>query len=146
MGIDDGATADANRPPPATIAGALNSASQSLVGSKPLEASDIQSAEARATGIPAGVKGGVGAAAQHAVDKGEPVTVGDVLRVSISLFVLFAAKTPIPKGGDKIVTQADASRVQSAEQRNNPDSVVSPGGVAASMQSAADHNKAAGYA
>ncbi|XP_024539083.1 late embryogenesis abundant protein 31-like [Selaginella moellendorffii] len=129
MGIDDGATADANRPPPATIAGALNSASQSLVGSKPLEASDaraIQSAEARATGIPAGVKGGVGAAAQHAVDKGEPVTVGDVLRVSISLFVLFAAK--------------------SAEQRNNPDSVVSPGGVAASMQSAADHNKAAGYA
>ncbi|KAL2629646.1 hypothetical protein R1flu_014332 [Riccia fluitans] len=119
---------------PVTIGEALENVA-SKIGEKPLTASDaraIQAAEARATGVPTGVRGGPGAAALSAVSSatGEAdVTIGDVLA---------DAKAHLSQ--DKVVTSRDAAKVHSVEARNN-DGRVEKGGVASTMQQAAAHNE-----
>ncbi|MCO5552473.1 hypothetical protein L7F22_005985 [Adiantum nelumboides] len=64
----------------------------------------IQSAEARATGIPLGFKGGLGATAQSAAqknaDRGEHITLSDVLEDATERMI------------DKVVTQEDVQKVK----------------------------------
>ncbi|KAL3698149.1 hypothetical protein R1sor_012225 [Riccia sorocarpa] len=125
--------------PLTSIVDALETAGARLAD-KPLEESDaraIQSAEARATGVPGGLKGGPAAMAQSVVDTagtgGTVVTVGDVL---------LGATMQLPS--DKPVTTEDASRVQSAEARHTPTGEIPRGGVASTMQQAAAANEGAG--
>lgn len=101
-------------------------------GDKELTTADaraVQSAESRVTGTST-VRGGAGATAQALADKGVP------MRAAMHEVV---AHMPV----DKVVTQEDASKVQAAEQRNNQGQ-VEPGGVAASVQQAANYNKSIG--
>ncbi|EFJ24402.1 hypothetical protein SELMODRAFT_15747, partial [Selaginella moellendorffii] len=119
----------------AITAQALEVAAENI-GDKPITRPDakvIQSAESRATGNATGVKRVVAAEAQSAADMNAAgsttaiPTVKDVLDNA-------AAKMPI----DKVVTHEDASRVQSVEKRNTGG--LEPGGIAATLQSAADKN------
>jgi len=45
---------------------------------------------------------------------------------------------------DKVVTQEDAAKVLHAEMRGSPKGELTPGGVAAAVQAAADINERAG--
>ncbi|XP_024535242.1 late embryogenesis abundant protein D-34 [Selaginella moellendorffii] len=125
---------------PITIGEALEVAAENI-GDKPITRPDakvIQSAESRATGNATGVKRVVAAEAQSAADMNAAgsttaiPTVKDVLDNA-------AAKMPI----DKVVTHEDASRVQSVEKRNTGG--LEPGGIAATLQSAADKNAASDF-
>ncbi|KAL2645046.1 hypothetical protein R1flu_012633 [Riccia fluitans] len=125
---------------PVTIAAALETAG-AREAHKPLTESDaraIQSAEARATGTPGGVKGGPAAMAQSVIDtpgmRGADVTLGDVLS---------DATLQLPR--DKVMTPEDASRVQSAEARHTPTGEIPKGGMAATMQEAAAHNQSTAF-
>ncbi|KAG6551741.1 hypothetical protein Mapa_006832 [Marchantia paleacea] len=132
------------RPPgPISIAEVLENVADTI-GDKPVTVSDaraIQSAEALATGISSGVKGGPGSIALSAVDQKKSnsnsnqtdVTIGDVLKSASSHLIQ-----------DKIVTSRDASKVHSAEARNN-NGQVPKGGVSSTMQQAAAYNHNAGY-
>ncbi|KAL3700628.1 hypothetical protein R1sor_018650 [Riccia sorocarpa] len=131
------ATENVDTAPPAgmTIGGALEVAGERKAD-KPLAESDaraIQSAEAKATGVPGGLKGGPAAKAQSVIDKSQNVTVGEVLTDATAALAR-----------DKIVTPEDASAVQSAEARHIPGGGIASGGVASTMLEAADVNVDAG--
>ncbi|MCO5608896.1 hypothetical protein L7F22_063114 [Adiantum nelumboides] len=118
---------------PKTIGDALEDAARKA-HDKPLEVKDaraIQSAEAHATGVATGVAGGPASYAQHLLDTQQQATLGDALQ---------DAKSYLP--ADKVVTPRDVSGVTKAEARNHPigTPALSAGGVAASMQAAAQYN------
>jgi hypothetical protein len=124
-----------------TIGEALEAAAVGA-GDKPVQPSDaraIQSAEARATGIPGGIPGGLAASAQSAAELNPRVTASEKTTISD---ILMDASIDLPV--DKVVTQEDASKVLDAELRNSPTGEPQPGGVAAAMQAAADLNERAG--
>jgi hypothetical protein len=124
-----------------TIGEALEAAAVGA-GDKPVQPSDaraIQSAEARATGIPGGIPGGLAAFAQSAAELNPRVTASEKTTISD---ILMDASIDLPV--DKVVTQEDASKVLDAELRNSPTGEPQPGGVAAAMQAAADLNERAG--
>jgi hypothetical protein len=124
-----------------TIGEALEAAAVGA-GDKPVQPSDaraIQSAEARATGIPGGIPGGLAAFAQSAAELNPRVTESEKTTISD---ILMDASIDLPV--DKVVTQEDASKVLDAELRNSPSGQPQPGGVAAAMQAAADLNERAG--
>ncbi|KAF5736874.1 Seed maturation protein [Tripterygium wilfordii] len=121
-----------------TIGEALEAAAYSA-SKKPVDQSDaaaIQAAEVRATGSNVISPGGLAASAQSAasfnanVDRDEvKVKLGEVLR---------NATTQLP--ADKAATRQDAEGVASAELRNDPNLETHPGGVAASINTAARIN------
>jgi hypothetical protein len=123
-----------------TIGDALEAAAVGA-GDRPVEKSDaraIQSAVQRATGAPA-TAGGLAAAAMSAADlnprvaSADKTTLADILMdASIELDV------------DKVATQEDAAKVLHAEMRGSPKGELTPGGVAAAVQAAADINERAG--
>ncbi|KAH7432295.1 hypothetical protein KP509_07G017000 [Ceratopteris richardii] len=129
-------------PNPVTIGEALGAAAISA-GDSDVEDSDaraIQSAETLACRGEFPGKYSVGAIAQHAAAINEKIatqshhiTVSDVL-TGVSDMLL----------DDKVVTQEDAAKVRSAELRGRPTGVVKEGGVADSMQAAADVNELLG--
>jgi len=124
-----------------TIGEALEAAAVGA-GDKPVQPSDaraIQSAEARATGIPGGIPGGLAASAQSAAELNPRVTDSEKTTISD---ILMDASIDLPV--DKVVTQEDASKVLDAELRNSQTGQPQPGGVAAAMQAAADLNERAG--
>lgn len=51
-----------------------------------------------------------------------------------------ALEATVQTAGNKPVDQSDAAAIQAAEVRASGSNVVAPGGIAASAQSAADHN------
>lgn len=120
---------------PISIAEVLENVADTI-GDKPVTVSDaraIQSAEALASGISCGVKGGPGSLALSAVDQKKSNTIGHVLKNASSHLTQ-----------DKIVTSRDASKVHSAEARNN-NGQVPKGGISSTMQQAAAYNHNAGY-
>ncbi|KAM0842608.1 hypothetical protein ACQ4PT_058268 [Festuca glaucescens] len=122
-----------------TIGEALEAAGFAA-GTRPVERSDaaaIQAAEVRATGMDGNIPGGLAAQAQSAADTnawpardGDKATLGDVLSNATAKLV-----------ADKEVEADDAARVAFAETRNKQDVTAKPGGVAASMATAARLNK-----
>lgn len=122
-----------------TIGEALEATAHTLCD-KPVEQSDaaaIQAAEVRATGSNVISPGGLASMAQSAAAYNadcqrdeEKIKMGDVLRDA-------TAKLP----ADKAATRQDAAGVASAEMRNNPDAIATPGGVAASVAAAARLNQ-----
>lgn len=122
-----------------TIGEALEATAQT-VGHKAVDQSDasaIQAAEVRATGSNVIVPGGLAALAQSAAAynadckrEEDKVKLADVLTGA-------TAKLP----ADKAATLQDAEGVASAEVRNNPDAIATPGGVAASVAAAARLNE-----
>ncbi|KAM0873927.1 hypothetical protein ACQ4PT_037733 [Festuca glaucescens] len=125
-----------------TIGEALEAAGYAA-GSRPVELSNaaaIQAAEVRATGLDANIPGGLAAEAQSAADSNtlaasdeDKTTLGDVLSDATRLLV-----------ADKEVEVHDAARVAMAETRNKEDGTARPGGVAASMATAARINSHSG--
>ncbi|KAK1652849.1 hypothetical protein QYE76_070654 [Lolium multiflorum] len=125
-----------------TIGEALEAAGYAA-GSRPVELSDaaaIQAAEVRATGLDANIPGGLAAEAQSAADSNalaasdeDKTTLGNVLSDATRLLV-----------ADKEVEVDDAARVAMAETRNKEDGTARPGGVAASMATAARINSHSG--
>uniref|UniRef100_A0ACD5WII8 Uncharacterized protein n=1 Tax=Avena sativa TaxID=4498 RepID=A0ACD5WII8_AVESA len=121
-----------------TIGEALEAAGYAA-GSRPVELSDaaaIQAAEVRATGLDANIPGGLAAEAQSAAESNAlaasdevKTTLGDVLSDATRLLV-----------ADKEVEVDDAAKVALAETRNKEDGTARPGGVAASMATAARIN------
>ncbi|KAJ1423817.1 Late embryogenesis abundant protein [Sesbania bispinosa] len=122
-----------------TIGEALEATAQT-VGNKPVDQSDasaIQAAEVRATGSNVVTPGGLAAMAQSAAAYNaecqrdqEKIKLADVLTDA-------TAKLP----ADKAATLQDAEGVASAEMRNDPDAITTPGGVAASVAAAARLNQ-----
>ncbi|XP_060209335.1 late embryogenesis abundant protein D-34-like [Lycium barbarum] len=122
-----------------TIGEALELAALSA-GDKPVDESDaaaIQAAEVRATGLGHVVPGGVGAEAQHAAAINTRTT-RDEQKTKLS-DVLTDATSKLKE--DKPVTKEDAEGVVGAEIRNKAEPATHPGGVAASMATAANMNK-----
>ncbi|KAK4355516.1 hypothetical protein RND71_024487 [Anisodus tanguticus] len=121
-----------------TVGEALEAVALKPAGDKPIDESDaaaIQAAEARATGRSEVVPGGVGAEAQRAASinariDDDKTNLGDVLRDATGKLI-----------DDKEVKKEDAEGVVGAEIRNKPDLATYPGGVAASMTTAANLNK-----
>lgn len=63
--------------------------------------------------------------------------------IFIQICMVFLAKDAARKlPGDRAVTREDAEGVIGAEIRNSPNLTTYPGGVAASMATAAKHNQA----
>ncbi|XP_024525871.1 late embryogenesis abundant protein 47 isoform X1 [Selaginella moellendorffii] len=119
-----------------TIGDALEEAAAKS-GDKPLELKDtrvIQSAEARATGAAAGVLGGPAQYATRLYENAENATLGEALQ---------DVKAHLP--ADKVATPRDATRIEQAEQRNDPMGRVDPAGVAAAVKEAADYNVEKGF-
>ncbi|XP_060181332.1 late embryogenesis abundant protein D-34-like [Lycium barbarum] len=119
-----------------TVGEALEAVAFKAAGDKPIEESDaaaIQAAEARATGRSEAVPGGIGAEAQSAASVNartdNKTTLGDVLSDATSKLI-----------EDKAVKKEDAEGVVGAEIRNKPDLATHPGGIAASMTTAANLN------
>ncbi|CAK9151092.1 unnamed protein product [Ilex paraguariensis] len=109
-------------------------------GDKPVDqgdASAIQAAEARATGLGQVTPGGVGAAAQSAASFNAQL-IFDENKTKLA-DVLADATTRLPD--DKPVTREDAQGVIAAEIRKKPDMATHPGGVAGSMAAAARLNQ-----
>ncbi|KAM7256887.1 hypothetical protein ACFE04_012628 [Oxalis oulophora] len=109
-------------------------------GEKPVDRSDaaaIMAAEKRVTGRNEVAPGGVASAAQTAAVRNERIAKEED-KTTLS-DVLADAATSLPE--DKPVTREDAERVVAAEQRNNPDMITTPGGVAESIASAARLNR-----
>ncbi|KAJ8543157.1 hypothetical protein K7X08_005680 [Anisodus acutangulus] len=121
-----------------TVGEALEAVALKPAGDKPIDESDaaaIQAAEARATGRSEVVPGGVGAEAKRAASinariDDDKTNLGDVLRDATGKLI-----------DDKEVKKEDAEGVVGAEIRNKPDLATYPGGVAASMTTAANLNK-----
>ncbi|XP_043691179.1 late embryogenesis abundant protein D-34-like [Telopea speciosissima] len=122
-----------------TIGEALE-ASALTAGEKPVDKSDaaaIQAAEVRATGRNEIMPGGVAAAAQSAANMNER-TMKDENKIKLSdVLTDNIAKWP----ADKAATRQDAEGVAAAEIRNDPNMSTYPGGVAASVASAARLNQ-----
>ncbi|KAM0844758.1 hypothetical protein ACQ4PT_056833 [Festuca glaucescens] len=135
----DDAAAAAGDETKITIGEALEAAGYAA-GTRPVERSDaaaIQAAEVRATGMDGNIPGGLAAQAQSAADSnawgardGDKATLGDVLSNATAKLV-----------ADKEVEADVAARVAFAETRNKQDVTARPGGVAASMATAARLNK-----
>ncbi|CAM8988025.1 unnamed protein product [Rhodiola kirilowii] len=122
-----------------TIGEALEVTTMSA-GDKVVDQSDaaaIQAAEARATGSYTMMPGGVAAMAQSAVTLNERI-VAEEQKITLSDVLTDAAKK-LP--GDRAVTREDAEGVIGAEIKNHPNLTTYPGGVAASMATAARHNQ-----
>ncbi|CAM8994728.1 unnamed protein product [Rhodiola kirilowii] len=122
-----------------TIGEALEVTTMSA-GDKIVDQSDaaaIQAAEARATGSYTMTPGGVAAMAQSAVTLNEQI-VAEEQKITLSDVLTDAAKK-LP--GDRAVTREDAEGVIGAEIKNHPNLTTYPGGVAASMATAARHNQ-----
>ncbi|GAB2220086.1 hypothetical protein Drorol1_Dr00007729 [Drosera rotundifolia] len=131
-GGDDDEGADA-----LTIADALEATAR-LAGDKPMDQSDaaaIQVAEVRATGVV--VSGGVGSMAQSAAALNVQIE-RDEDKIKIA-DILTNATVRLP--ADKEATRQDAEGVVAAELRNNPDLMIDPRGVAASVAAAARLNE-----
>nr|KYP43330.1 hypothetical protein KK1_035233 [Cajanus cajan] len=123
-----------------TIGEALEASALTEAGDKAVEESDaaaIQAAEMRATGRNETEAGGLGAAAQSAATWNTR-SVGQTQKTTLS-DVLTDAKEKLPV--DKAVTREDAEAVIGAELRNKLDMRTTPGGVAASMATAATLNQ-----
>ncbi|KAK1373038.1 late embryogenesis abundant protein 3 [Heracleum sosnowskyi] len=107
-------------------------------GNKPVEHSDaaaIRAAEIRASGFTH--IAGLAAAAQIAAEQnGQTNDVEDKTKLGD---LLMDASCMLE--GDKAVTMEDAEGVSGAEVENNPDRITYPGGVSASMSSAAKLNQ-----
>ncbi|KAI4333065.1 hypothetical protein L6164_017917 [Bauhinia variegata] len=125
---------------PITIGEALEAVAISA-GDKPVDQSDaaaITAAEIRATGINQVTPGGVGQTAQSAATLNTRATCKeDMTKLSDDA----TGKLP-----DKEVTSEDAEAVHAAEvqfpwRRNEPEAVVTAGGVAASLAAAAQLNE-----
>ncbi|KAL8092680.1 late embryogenesis abundant protein 31-like [Apium graveolens] len=122
---------------PITIGDALE-ISALTAGNKPIEQSDaaaIRAAEIRASGYTQ--IAGVAAAAELAAEENgqtehveDKIKLGDLLKDASSMLE-----------EDKAVTMEDAEGVSGAEVENNPDRITYPGGVSASMHSAAKINQ-----
>ncbi|KMZ66534.1 Seed maturation protein/ Late embryogenesis abundant protein [Zostera marina] len=122
-----------------TIGEALE-ATAVTIGNKPVEQSDasaIQAAEARATGVVATIPSGIGAAAQAAADHNKHVTLDDEKTKIADVLKNSTKKLP----ADKAATREDAHKIVSAEMRNSPDMSVNPTGVSASVTAAARLNQ-----
>ncbi|KAL3683540.1 hypothetical protein R1sor_001562 [Riccia sorocarpa] len=126
-----------------TIGEALEAAAVGA-GDKPIDESDasaILSAEARATGISAPIRGGVGAVAQSAAELNQRVT-NENEKTTLA-DVLTDATMALPT--DKVVTREDAEKIIQAELRHKPASEGLPeGGVGAAIAAAADLNERIG--
>ncbi|KAL6188790.1 hypothetical protein ACLB2K_040181 [Fragaria x ananassa] len=115
-------------------------ASAQTAGDRPVDQSDaaaIQAAEVRATGSNVIVPGGLAATAQSAAAH-NAATDREQDKIKVS-DVLSGATAKLP--ADKVATRQDAEGVVGAEMRNNPDMVLRPGGVAASVTAAARLNE-----
>ncbi|KAL7151420.1 hypothetical protein ABFS83_04G029900 [Erythranthe nasuta] len=122
-----------------TIGQALESVVLSA-GDKPVEESDaaaVQAVESRASGLDKVVPGGVAAAAQSAA-KHNARTMADEKKIKLR-DVLGGAISKLPD--DRAVTKEDAEAAVAAELRNKLDMTTYPGGVAASMVTAARLNQ-----
>lgn len=137
---DQSGGAGAARDEAALTIGEALEATAHTVGDKPVEQSDaaaIQAAEMRATRRNEVTPGGVAAMAQSAAaynagcDREE-----DKIKLSD---VLLGATAKLP--ADKAATRQDAEGVVGAELRNNPTVTATPGGVAASVATAARLNE-----
>lgn len=123
-----------------TIGEALEASALAGAGDKAVDESDaaaIQAAEMRATGKNETVPGGLGAAAQSAATLNTR-TVPHAHKTTLS-DVLTDARVKLAR--DKAVTREDAEGVIGAELRNKLDMTTTPGGVAASMATAATLNQ-----
>ncbi|MCO5603998.1 hypothetical protein L7F22_058155 [Adiantum nelumboides] len=121
-----------------TIGEALETVAVS-VGDRPIDTGDasaIQSAEKRATGIPLAMPGGMAATAQAAAELNPRVQ--DFSKTTLA-DVLMDASIKLPC--DKIVTREDAEKVAAAELRNRQSEGLQGGGVAASLVAAAELNE-----
>ncbi|KAI5054738.1 hypothetical protein GOP47_0029883 [Adiantum capillus-veneris] len=121
-----------------TIGEALEAVAVS-VQDRPIEPSDasaIQSAEKRATGIPLTMPGGIAATAQAAAELNPRVE--DFSKTTLA-DVLMDASSMLPC--DKIVTREDAEKVAAAERRNKQSEGLQEGGVAAALVAAAELNE-----
>lgn len=70
-------------------------------------------------------------------------TVGRVEQGAITIGE--ALEATAQTAGDKTVDQSDAAAIQAAEVRATGSTVTTPGGLAASAQSAAAHNETVGH-
>ncbi|CAA7399199.1 unnamed protein product [Spirodela intermedia] len=123
-----------------TIGEALEAAAL-VAGDEAVEQSDaaaIQAAEARATGLHETPLGGVAAVAQSAAEmnahtqwQSGKTTLREVLTGATEKMV-----------ADKAATMEDAEKVAAAELRNNPETGLRQGGVAATVMAAARLNEA----
>ncbi|KAI3449654.1 hypothetical protein Pfo_006319 [Paulownia fortunei] len=123
-----------------TIGQALESVALSSAGDKPVDESDaaaIQATETRATGLNQIIPGGVASEAQSAAKhnsrtmaEGKKIKLRDVLAGATSKLL-----------DDKAVTKEDAEAAVGAELRNKLEMSTYPGGVAASMVTAARLNQ-----
>lgn len=107
-------------------------------GDRPVEPSDasaIQSAEKRATGIPLTMPGGLAATAQAAAELNPRVEASSKTTLAD---VLMDASSKLPC--DKVVTREDAEKVAIAELRNKQEDRLHQGGVAAALVAAAELN------
>ncbi|KAI4304051.1 hypothetical protein MLD38_039615 [Melastoma candidum] len=114
-----------------TIGEALEAAGHTR-GGKAVDQSDasaIQAAEVRATGTSVVAPGGLASTAQSAAAHNETVD-GDEDKIKLGE-VLKDATSRLPV--DKVATREDAEGIASAEVRNDPEQVIEPGGVAASV-------------
>ncbi|KAL8055045.1 hypothetical protein ABFX02_04G030800 [Erythranthe guttata] len=122
-----------------TIGQALESVVLSA-GDKPVDESDaavVQAVESRASGLDKVVPGGVAAAAQSAA-KHNARTMADEKKIKLR-DVLGGAISKLPD--DRAVTKEDAEAAVAAELRNKLDMTTYPGGVAASLATAARLNQ-----
>nr|AST13897.1 late embryogenisis abundant protein 12 [Betula platyphylla] len=100
------------------------------------DASAIQAAEVRATGVNVITPGGLASTAQSAAIYNARIH-RDEDKIKLR-DVLTGATSKLP--ADKAATPQDAEGVVNAELRNNPNQVTHPGGVAASVSAAARLN------